>query len=700
MDSDSATITLWSYGLAALAYAALTIYQLQRRQAGQDDRTTKALTGAAVASGLWGLGGFLAALSASATLRQIHEWLDVILYAAWYIFMLMLLQSAPGRRNSGIRWLSMVGGVIILFGLGCMAMLTGEAPLPQIGRASQLAFLAMPVFALVLLEQLFRNATTDSRWNLKPLGIGLTAAFVFDLYFYSNTLLFSHVDDETYAVRGFVFALVTPLIALTVFRARARALTVALSQNAVFHTTTLVTVGLYLLATSAAGYYVRDWGGSWGGALQLALLFAALVLLMLLAFSGTTRARLRVWVGKNFFRYRYDYREEWLKFTKALSTSDASRPVAQRVIRGLADMVESPAGMLWLRDPATGRFVQSAMWNMPACDATEDAEGPLVRFLRDSGWVINLEEFRHQPGRYRSLVLPSWLVDLPNAWLVVPLVTAVEMIGFVVLATSRTKLDVNWEVNDLLRTAGSQAASYQAQMQTMEALLEARKFDSFNRMSAFVVHDLKNIITQLSLMVRNAERHADNADFQRDMLLTVRHSVDRMRQLMLQLREGAKPASTYGNVKLEAIVRRVQEAKSGQEPALDVDVMESVVTPGQEERIERVIGHLVQNAIDATPSDGRVWITVGRDNGMAMVEVGDTGCGMSAEFLREQLFKPFQTTKHAGMGIGAYESYQYIKELGGNIRVESEENVGTRFRVSLPLIDIRHESKLKQVDLA
>jgi putative PEP-CTERM system histidine kinase len=233
-------------------------------------------------------------------------------------------------------------------------------------------------------------------------------------------------------------------------------------------------------------------------------------------------------------------------------------------------------------------------------------------------------------------------------------------------------------------------------MQATEALLESRKFDSFNRMSAFVVHDLKNILTQLSLMVRNAERHADNAEFQKDMLSTVSHAVDRMRQLMLQLREGATPADRFSGVRLDHIAQRVQQSKRASLPTVELSIEESLSIRGQEERIERVIGHLVQNALDATPPDGKVWMAVRREAGMAQIEVGDTGQGMSAEFIRDRLFKPFQTTKQAGMGIGAYESRQYITELGGDILVESQENAGTRFRVRLPMLDVQMSSDLAQ----
>src|SRR5690606_15101664 len=247
----------------------------------------------------------------------------------------------------------------------------------------------------------------------------------------------------------------------------------------------------------------------------------------------------------------------------------------------------------------------------------------------------------------------------PNAWLIVPLSTSRELVGFVLLHTARTSLDVDWEVNDLLKTAGRQAAGFIAQMQATEALLEARKFDAFNRMSAFVVHDLKNIITQLSLMVKNAERHRDNPEFQQDMLLTVEHSVERMRQLMLQLRAGATPvAGTFG-VNLAAIIRRIQKDKAGQEPVLELSLQEGI---------------------------------------MARVEVRDSGQGMSPEFVRDRLFKPFQTTKDAGMGIGAYESFQYVQELGGRIDVDSTVNVGTRVTMAFPLFEVRNESDVQRLE--
>ncbi|MEW6513485.1 MAG: XrtA/PEP-CTERM system histidine kinase PrsK [Pseudomonadota bacterium] len=703
METPLSTAPLWSYGIAAISYLAFSLHLLRWRYGNLRDPVDITLLFAMAATTLWAAEGFLLAFKPASYVAIAHQVFDSLRYGAWYAFSIALLRTARMQNATAMptkmQWPGIIGSAIIVISLLFQALLaTGSPSAEALVRGSQYAALAQTIFGLVLIEQLFRNTSADSRWNIKPLGIGLTAVFGFDLYFHSTTLLFNQINIDAFTVRGIAYALVLPLIILTLYRTRARKLRVAVSQTAAFQTTSLAVAGSYLLIASAAGYYVRYLGGSWGGALQIAILFAALLLMMIFMFSGTMRARLKVLVGKHFFRYRYDYREEWLKFTRTLSSGESAQQVGQQVIRGLADMVESPAGTLWLRDAEGGGFSQSARWNLPACDTRESADSSLLSFLDASGWVVDLEEYRHRPGRYQNLTLPDWLADTPNAWLVVPLSLSSGIVGFVVLTTSRAPLDINWEVNDLLRTAGRQAATFLAQIQATEALLDARKFEAFNKMSAFVVHDLKNIVTQLSLMVRNAERHADNPEFQRDMLETVSHSVDRMKQLMMQLREGKNPGDGSVGVDLEMVAHRIVKSKAQQLPHVDVRIRDTVVARGQSDRIERVIGHLVQNALDATPPDGKVWIDIGREGSMATVDVGDTGRGMSAEFMRERLFKPFQTTKQAGMGIGAYESRQYVQELGGDIRVESKENAGTRFVIKLPLIEVSKASDLKQLE--
>ena len=701
MDNGNLVLAAWSYGLVGLAYAAFALWLLQLGYLRAPREPTKStLLAAVTCSSLWGCFGLAFLFTGKPIFWLLSTLFDLLRYGCWYAFLLILVQpNAADKSSFGTAWIVSAAAALMLFGL--LAQAFDILDISLLGAASRLMLfssMATPLFALVLLEQVFRNVPESSRWNIKPLCLGLAGAFLFDLYLFSEAVLFNRVDGDALSIRGAVHALIVPLLLLSIARRSDWVSKIRLSPKAAFHSATLLIVGIYLIFISSVGYYVRYFGGEWGRALQLGLVFLALILLMVLALSGSVRARLRVFLGKHFFRYRFDYREEWLKFTRTLSARNTPQEMGQQVIRGLADMLESPAGGLWLKSKGEAAFSQSARWNLAPTQEKEDANSPLCQFMMTSGWVINLEEYRSYSRRYGSLKLPVWLQELAQAWLVVPLMVGEELIGFVVLASARTRVDVNWEVNDLLKTAGQQAASFLAQMQATEALLEVRKFDAFNRMSAFVVHDLKNIVTQLSLMLKNAKRLGDNPEFQQDMLLTVENSLDRMRQLMLQLREGATPPGTAFGVDLGAIIRRIEAVAAGRGRTLDVRLLESVNTRGHEERLERIIGHIVQNAFDATDPSGCVWIGLGRSSGQAQIVVGDTGQGMSQDFIRDRLFKPFQTTKQAGMGIGAYESFQYVQELGGRIEVDSELNKGTTVTILLPLFETQRESDLQSLE--
>lgn len=698
MAGDLATLMTWSYGLCAAAYALLAVFLLSQIRGGHAAAPNSAMLAAVVFTVCWSLLSLGAGETGSSSLYAIAMEADILRYGAWFVFILQLLRPGAdmgqqSRRSH--RAVALAIGLVVVAGLVAQALVANGVILPVPAKWLVFHPLLLAVIGLFLLEQLLRNVAADSRWNVKPLCLGLAGAFIFDLYVHSDAMLFGKLDVDAVSIRGLVYALVMPLVWLCAARNRDWARRVRLSRKMVMHTTGLLALGFYLLFMAAVGYYVRFFGGDWGRAFQLALAFAALLGLAVLAFSGAMRAKLRVLVGKHFFRYRYDYREEWLKVTRALSAQNSPQALGEQVIRGLADMVESPGGSLWLWDGGREGYRQFSRWNMPECGALEGRDSSLGRFLLNSGWVINLEEFRSLPSRYESLELPAWLSEMDNAWLLVPLMVGHDLTGWVILGSSRTQVDVNWEVNDLLRTAGNQAAGYLAQMLATEALLEARKFEAFNRMSAFVVHDLKNIVSQLSLMLKNAERHKDNPEFQEDMLMTVENSVERMRRLMLQLREGAAPTGAICGVELSRLFERVRATKQKTGRLVEVQVGEAVSVRGDEERLERVFGHLVQNSLDATDHDGRVWVKLDRDAGQARVEVGDTGRGMTPEFVRDRLFKPFQTTKQAGMGIGAYESFQYIRELGGEVAVDSMLNVGTKIVVMLPLFQASRGSDLE-----
>ena len=672
---------LWSYGFAA---AAFCVFALRMTLGWRGGVRATLLLSTSVASAMWAVSESMVAVQASAVTGVVSSSLDSARYVLWFAFLYNLVANAGASssrregRHLGFVWLAVV------IALGLIANFAPIVEGPAV-RGAIIIFAIRVGFAvtgLVLVERLLRGAASHARWAVKPLCLGLAAMFAFDLFFHADAMLFGRYDIDAWAARGLAHALVIPFIAIAAARNPAWTVEVHLSRGAVLRSSALLVSGVFLLAVAAAGYLVRFVGGEFGRILQIEFLFAALLLFALAVFSGSFRAKLKILISKHFFSYRYDYREEWLRFTRTLGAYGSSQSIQQRAINALADLVESPAGALWLKQDAS--FRPAARWNLPAITAAEATDGSLGRFLERTGWVIDLAEYARAPERYAELTLPEWLVSLPGAWLVVPLPSSSGLVGFVVLVNARAAFKIDWEVLDLLKTAGRQAASYLGQIQATEALIEGRKFDAFNRMSAFVVHDLKNLIAQLSLLLRNAERHRDNPAFQRDMLMTVDNVVERMNNLMLQLRTGATPVEKAHPVNLEKIIRSVCQAKSGQKSAIAMQLSSDISAIGHADRLEHVIGHLVQNAIDATGGAGNVAVVLRRESESAVIEVTDDGVGMTPEFVHDRLFRPFQTTKSSGMGVGVYESSQYVNELGGRIVVESEPDAGTRVRVVLP----------------
>jgi putative PEP-CTERM system histidine kinase len=610
---------------------------------------------------------------------------ELLRNAAWSAFLLVLrghFTDSASRMPLRLQPVLVLGALAYLACLAAAAAGWGSlAPDERPGALPIALRVAMAVSGMLLVELVYRNRTLHERWAVKFACLGIGAMFAYDFYLYSHALLFRSVDTDIWAARGLVNALTVPLIAISLGRSKLWSSPLAVSRRAMFHSATLFGSALYLLAMGSAGYYLRYFGGSWGTVMQVTFLFAALILLAGVLFSGSFRARLKVFISKHFYRYNYDYREEWMRFTRTLSKPGPD--LGERVIEAVATLVESPGGALWQRAEG-GRFEPAATWQGPVLAASEPADSAFCQFLETSQWVVDLHEYAHSPDKYDSLVLPAWVADYPRAWLVVPLILHARLFGFVLLQNPRSPVKLNWEVIDVLEIAGSQAASQLAQQDAANALMVARQFESFNRMSTFVVHDLKNLVLQLSLMNANAARHKDNPEFQADMLETVDYSVQKMK-IMLQKLSRLDNAEQPLALALDQVVTQAVALKAAFEPRPELAVEDPQLRVlADRERLERVVGHLIQNAIEATPRTGSVRIRLRREAGQAVIEIADTGEGMTEEFIRERLFKPFDSTKSAGMGIGVFESREYINELGGSLEVSSKPGAGTTFRVLLP----------------
>jgi len=539
---------------------------------------------------------------------------------------------------------------------------------------------------LVMLEQLYRNADPGARWSLKYLCLGLGAVFAYDLFLYADALLGRQLDPGFWSARGYVNALLAPLIAVSAARNPEWALDVYVSRRFVLHTATLAAAGIYLLLMAAVAYSIEVYGGAWAGPVQGVFLVGGLLLLLLLLFSGQIRARARVFLSKHFFNYRYDYREEWLRFSRTMTGEEGdAHPLPERAIQAVGQVVESPAGVLWQR--YDGRLEPVAGWNVgPPADAVEPADGELARFLASREWVLTMEEWHARPEHYEGVAMPAWLDSMPRAWLLVPLMHHDRLEGFVVLARSRAGVtSLNWEDFDLLKIIGRQVASHLAQESAAQALTRAQQFEAFNRMSTYVLHDLKNIIGQLSMLASNARRHGERPEFMRDAVETIEHAVERMNELMSQLRGGLK-ADAATTVDLARIVQESVQARSRIAPRPTAKLPDTPLRVRAERgRLGAILANLIQNGQEACSDDDTVTVRLAEEAEEVTIDIIDTGCGMSAEFMRERLFRPFDSSKGTtGMGIGAFEAREFMRDLGGDVEVESREGEGTRFRLRFP----------------
>ena len=663
-----------SHGLASLAFFVLALLLISNWRARQNAR---ALLAACLATGAWATGTVVLVLLGR-RISLAGDVLEMLRTGTWLAFLLLLMGPSRARLRAALAGIAVIA---LAPGLSALASAWLALPLPARIIAS-VSRLLLAVLGMLLVEQWYRNTPPLQRWGVKFACLGVGGLFAYDFYLYSDALLFRAINDEIWAARGIVDSLCAPLLAVSAARNPAWALGLSVSRQVMYRSAALLGSAIYLLAMAASAYYLRYFGGTWGALMQMAYLGGAALLLAGVLFSGSLRAKLKVSINKHFYNAIFDYREEWLRFTRALSEDGPA--LGERTIQAVAQLVESPAGALWILR-GEGLFVPAASWNWPPSAWSEPASASLCQFLEARQWVIDVPDCRQNPHQYGGLVLPPALLDLPQAWLLVPLMLHGKLFAFVALARPRTPIGLNWEIRDVLKIAGSQAASYLAHRESLDSLMVSRQFESFNRMSTFIVHDLKNLVFQLSLLLSNAEKHRANPAFQEDMLRTLDHSVQKMKTLLQKLAHG-EAAEAPAPLRLDGLLRQAVAAKASLAPAPRLEIVDAgLMVLAHRARLERVLGHLIQNAIEATASDGTVDVRLRREHRTAVVELDDTGQGMSEQFIRERLFKPFDTTKTAGMGIGVFESREYIREVGGSLEVRSAPDVGTTFRVVLPL---------------
>lgn len=608
---------------------------------------------------------------------------------AW-LYVLYRLFAGDGRHTSlapirpVVIALVFVEVVNLAIGLLVSRALVGPQLSLLVDNFDAVLRLLFAVGALMLTHNLFAGASAQARAALRWPASGLAIVWIFDLNLYTMAYLGGSWPAEVAALRGLATAVLALLMALTATKGRDE-LRFRPSRTVTFQTFSLLIIGVYLVAMVATAQWLAIAGGDFARLMELGFLTIASAAALLLLPSARLRRWLRVVLAKHFFQHRYDYREEWLRFTRTVGASGPEAlPLGERAVQAVADIAECPAGLL-LAPGDDGELTLAARWNWPEIEVPGCAMArSATHFLESEGWIADLDDVRsgQAPDSVIALV-PEWLRDHPRAWALVPLIHYERLVGVVVLARPSFARKLDWEDFDLLRVVGQQLASYLAENASQAALVEASRFDDFHRRIAFVMHDIKNLASQLSLLARNAELHAEKKEFRDDMLVTLRNSADKLNALIARLSRYGGGVESLTEIAAGDVARSVLQ-RFASCPQVMLARCDELVVRADAESLEQVLVHLIQNGIDASEGDSPVILSLANEGLYARFEVFDSGSGMSPEFIRTRLFKPFVSTKSGGFGIGAYEARELVKAMHGRLEVESREGLGSHFTVRIP----------------
>ena len=668
----------WGHALAAVLFAALGIFLLRRRDEAIEPRL---LSAALLLTSCWAL--YVSFGGVNKPLSGIGE---SIRNAAWLLTLFVMLRRGPVGRTTPIMAVSAlyaaVAGLILFQSF--TDLIWRQLPLDSdlhhaLFTCSIILRTMTAIGSLLLVHHLYVAWPARERGGVSLLLGALAAMWTYDLSLYAICYFAPDRVDELYALRGLLMALLAPVIAVGMRKDMAGRL--QLSRTITFKSLSIFAVALYVLVLTAAAILIELIAGPYARVVEIAAVFFAAVTALLLLPSPRLRAFWKVQVAKHFFQHRYDYRTEWMRFGETIGRpgNDAA-PLGERVAKAVADITDSPAAMLLLRDE-TGGLCFETHWNW----AGELPDAPtlspdVTRQLESSGWIIDLDKRRPADG---AGALPEWMTQDRRAWALAPLIHYGRLIGAILLARPPVDRHLDWEDLDMLRAAGRQAATYISEAQGQQALDDAQRFDEFNRRFAFIIHDVKNLVSQLSLLTRNAERHAENPDFRADMILTLKESVGKMNDLLARLSQHNKGKSEEPKAMLlHGLLASVAATRARHHPIkVSGDAPAALADPA---RVEQILLHLLQNAIDASASDSPVELHLSCDADAILIDVIDRGQGMTAEFIRRDLFKPFSSSKAGGFGIGAFEARTLAQAMGGRIEVESKPGAGSRFTLRLP----------------
>ena len=690
MSAELTLTNFWSHAIAAALFLSLIVWRLR---IGVRQPAQRLMLAGFALTACW------AWLSAIAPASPLPVFAETMRNLVWVGVLHSLSSGGDGERQHGVRWV--YAAVAAVLGLQIVVdllpiVLGVQAAGATVGATSTILRITAAAGSLVLVHNLYGQAAPESRAAIGTAMLALVVTWGYDLNLYTLYYLDPEAGRGLIDWRGALIALTAPLFA--VGAGQEDGWKMRLSRAATFQSLSLLAICGYFAVMTILATALRGTGWDWSRALLILVLSAMTLAAMVLLPSTQARAWAKVKLAKHLFEHRYDYRAEWLRFAATIGRSGPDAPpLGERLVRAFADMVDSPGGLLLVADE-NGAIAEAAEWNWDGRPFAPDAHaGARWQELERNPLILDFDALRSGSASGGSgLPLPNWLAKDQTAWAGVPLVHNDRLVGLVLLAAPDYRRALDWEDFDLLKTAGRQAASSLAEAHGQQALSQAQRFDEFNRRFAFILHDVKNLVSQLSLVSRNAERHADNPEFRADMVATLKGSVGKMNDLLARLapQSGSRPTRPEAQPLKPILESSIEAANRGRDVRLRGN--QGLWAVADAAALEQAITHLLHNALDASGPDQPVMIDVLADGGEVAISVIDQGQGMSVAFIRDQLFQPFASTKDGGFGVGAFEARALVAAMGGRLTVQSRPGKGSKFIIHLPAPEPVLEPKRKR----
>jgi len=623
------------------------------------------------------------------TYRRISLYLEATLAGSFLLLSILYGRSRPLASLSKVRL-----GLLATSALVPMAILltvgTNLAYSPDIlsekvlflgdeGYWFYIGIMAVLIVSLVNIEATLAASYGIARIRMKFEAIGIMSMLAVLIFYYSEGLLYRTINMNLLPIRSSIVIMAALLIGYSrIFRGSGER--VFVSRHIFYRSVTLLVVGIYLIGLGLFGEGMRYFGVSFGRNLTIVIAFAGGALLLAVLFSEKVRRRAKVYISKHFYSHKHDYREEWIKFTSRLSSCATLADVQESVLSMFRETFGLAGASLYLLD-RDEQYARSSALAMPEGPLRLRLSGELREYFVQRERVLDLTGREHRLSESEEILFRQ-----AGSWLIVPLISNGRVEGLLVLGPQIVPENLIYEDYDLMKVLARQAAQAVTNLRLSEELLETRAMAAVARISSFVIHDLKNLTTSLSLVVDNAEEHIGNPDFQQDAIKTIKNTLAKMKALTQRLKaipEKSQLASAIENIDQLSREIAAELTRSGLGKRITYQGAPSYARVDGEE-LKKVVANLVQNALEASGEQGPVKIETTSENGSACIRVSDTGCGMTEEFLKNHLFKAFRTTKDKGLGIGLYQCRQIVEAHGGRLEAQSEVGKGSVFTVVLP----------------